>query len=702
VARKSNKTTHTAASAAKLRSPVATRAEPSWEKFVPLLIAFIGLLAYLNSLHAPFIFDDRYHIVENTRIRQLWPLWAIVAHSSRPVVHLSLALNYALGGLNPLGYHLFNIGVHILAALVLWGIVRRTLRSESLKAKWGAAAAWMAPLVALLWLAHPIQTESVTYTVQRGESLMGLFYLLTLYCVIRSIGAPRGLWWQIAAVASCLLGVASKGVIVTAPLIVLLYDRAFLAKSWGELFRRRYALYAALAATLALFPVLLANAPEEWKDTAGLGYAGVSPLQYAMTQPGVILHYLRLAVWPAGLCLDYGWPVAHGAAEILLPLIAIGALLAATVWLWMRNPGAGFIGAWFFLILMPTSSFNPIADVVVEHRMYLSLAAVAMAAVIALAMLLKGSNRWAYAVGGLLVVVLIAGTYQRNLDYGSESAMWEDTVAKSPDNPRAHYDLGTALERDGRVPEAILHYQLAIQKNPHYADALTNLGHLLASSGKAAEAVPYLERAVQEKPGLAQAQNNLAFALVQVGRTQDAISHWDLALKIKPDYAEVYSNLGIVLAQQGNVQEAIGQWEQALRFDPTLADAHNNLAYALSQQGRTPDAISHYDEAVRLKPDSAQYSINLARLLATTPAARGGDPNRAIGLARHACDVQGNREAGCLDVLALAYAAANRFEDAVQQATNAVALARAAGQADFAREVEGRLALYRSGRMGAL
>src|SRR5262249_10339323 len=156
-------------------------------------IVALGVAAYLNSLRAPFIFDDRYHIVENLRIRQLWPPWEILAHSSRPVVHLSLALNYALGGLDPWGYHAFNIGVHVLAALVLYGSLRATFLSDSLRHRWARVATPLAGMIAAIWLAHPIQTESVTYTIQRGESLMGLFYLLTLYCVIRLHRSERGM-----------------------------------------------------------------------------------------------------------------------------------------------------------------------------------------------------------------------------------------------------------------------------------------------------------------------------------------------------------------------------------------------------------------------------------------------------------------------------------------------------------------------------
>ena len=399
--------------------PVQVRsrlAEAQLDKFYPAFIIMAGVIAYYNSLRAPFIFDDRYHIVENARIRELWPLGQLLFHTSRPVVILSLAVNYALGGLNPLGYHIFNLGVHILAALVLYGIVRRTLVSLV------QGPQWLAALIALIWVVHPIQTESVTYTIQRGESLMGLFYLLTLYCVIRIAGSANGVWWKAAAVGSCLLGMGTKGgVMLTAPVVILLYDRVFISRSWSELARERWGLYASLAATWLSYPLMLAAAPEEWKESAGFGYAGASSLQYALSQPKVTLHYLRLAVWPDQLCLDLGWPVARGAGEILPYLVVLGGLAAATLMAWRKRPALAFLGAWFFIILIPTSSFVPIADVAVEHRMYLPLAAVVSLAVIGSFLLVRSDSfrRFGWIAGGLVVVILMVVTIQRNGDYAS-------------------------------------------------------------------------------------------------------------------------------------------------------------------------------------------------------------------------------------------------------------------------------------------
>jgi hypothetical protein len=209
-------------------------------------------VAYHNSFHNPFIFDDHGNIVENVLVRQPLTNWRQLLASDRWLATLTLAGNYALGGLDVRGYHAVNLAIHLLAGLVLYDLVRRTLLLPGLAPRFGRGAPELALAVALLWLVHPLQTESVTYIIQRSESLMGLFYLLTLYCLLRGTTARRGLPWYVGAVLCCGLGMGSKQVMVTAPLLALLYDRAFLALSWGTLCRRRWGLYLALAATEGL------------------------------------------------------------------------------------------------------------------------------------------------------------------------------------------------------------------------------------------------------------------------------------------------------------------------------------------------------------------------------------------------------------------------------------------------------------------
>jgi len=275
-----------------------------------------------------------------------------------------------------------NLVIHASAALLMFGIVRRTLQGARLLDRFGTQANGLAAAVAVCWAVHPLQTESVTYIIQRTESMMGLFLLLTLYCVIRGQDSPRRLQWYATAVVCCALGMGTKETMVIAPIIVLLYDRIFLADSWAELWKKRSVLYAGLAATwLVLISLVIVN---NARGGGLMGSPAVSWWRYATNQFGAIAHYLRLTFWPETLCLDYGWQVSPlPRSWKAIGVVLIAGLAAATGWALANVPPLGFLGAWFFITLAPTSSVVPIQDMVAERRMYLPLAAVVTLAVIA-------------------------------------------------------------------------------------------------------------------------------------------------------------------------------------------------------------------------------------------------------------------------------------------------------------------------------
>jgi tetratricopeptide (TPR) repeat protein len=496
-----------------------------------------------------------------------------------------------------------------------------------------AEATSLALAVAVIWVVHPLQTEAVTYVSQRAESLMGLFYLLTLYCFIRSQDSGdrsqekrsgfqtlgSGLW-PLASILSCLLGMASKEVMVSAPLIVLLYDRTFVAGTFREAWRKRRLFYAALAATWLLLAGLVAGTHGRG-GSAGFG-TQVTGWSYALTQFPAIVHYLRLSLWPDPLVLDYGTRLATQAEEVVPYAVIVLLLVIATVFAVWRRPVLGFVGCWFFAILAPSSSVVPIVtQTMAEHRMYLALAAVVVLAVLGLYSLL---GRRGLVVCAAAAVGLGCLTVERNKTYLSDLAIWSDTVAKCPGNVRARYNLGNILVKlPNRLPDAIAQYETALQIDPNSAETHNNYGHaLLKIPGRLSDAIAQFKTALQLDPDSAKAHNNLGLALFDLpGRLPDAMAEFEAALRLDPDLAEAHNNLGTAwLDLPGRGPDAMAEFEAALRLDPDLTEAHDNLGTIfLKMPGRLPDAITQFEAALRLNPDSMEAHSNLGSALLNEP-----------------------------------------------------------------------------------
>ncbi len=587
-----------------------------------VLLGLVALLAYANSFSGAFLFDDQHHIAEDLRIHHLWPISPLLFGTQRPLVDVSLALNYAAGGLNPWGYHLVNFLIHWLAGVTLFGVLRRTFRTDRLQARYGQEATGLALAIALLWLVHPLQTQSVTYIIQRGESLMGLCYLLTLYAVIRSTTAPHPRRWSSVALAACALGMASKPVMVTAPVLVAVYDRIFLASSWRMVWHRHRWLLVGLAGTWGLLAWLLIQSHTVVSGSAGLTLANSSPATYAMTQPGVLLHYLRLAVWPQPLVLDYHWPLATSFESILPSLVVIIVLCLTTGWALRRHPAAGFLGVWLFGILLPSSSVIPLSDPAFEYRMYLPLAAPITAVVLisshGLSRWLDADHRRWIAVASVISTALLLAslTIHRNADYQSEQLMWEDTIAKRPKNPRAHVNLGHLLFQDGRLADAVVQLRQALKLDPADPDVHYNLGAVLSRQGHTSEAVAHYLESIRLNPSYVQAHYNLGNILLEQGRFTEAVAQYEEVLREDPTFVRAYDNLGNALVRQGDVAAAIARYREAIRLQPEMAEAHYGVAAALVRQGRDDLAAAEYAQAIQLNPRLAPARAELGALFA--------------------------------------------------------------------------------------
>ena len=556
-------------------------------RLAPWILVAAGAV-YANSLDGPFIYDDQAYIVENESIRQLWPAtWMEQRMAHRPVGAFTFALNYALGGLDVVGYHVVNIAIHLLCALVLFSALQTTLRRMRETSPDDVTSSSVALTITLLWLVHPLNSECVNYLSQRTQLLMGLFYVLTLFCAIRIFDGGSARWYG-AAVLCCALGMSSKESMANAPLMTLLYDRTFVAGSFGGALRQRPWLYGGLAATWLVLMRALWMVPH--RDTIGFDL-GVTPWSYALNQCEMLWIYLCRSLWPDPLVLDYGFVRELTPGDVWLEGAVIVGLLALTVVALYRWPPWGFAGAWFFLLLAPTSSIVPIVtEVGAERRMYLPLISVLAVFTVAAHSLLEYSERrvprlcsgrrraWA---GGAMVLVAAAAfgslTVARNRDYRDAISIWSTVVEVMPLNARGHLSLGAALENKGDIEAALERYHRAIDLRPGFADAHGNLGATLGSMGQFEEAVHHLRIAVSRRPGHGVAHYNLGTALASLGRAEEGITHYRRAIEIDPTTVRAHHNLGKLLASRRQYDEAASHFRRTLILDPDHDAARRNL-----------------------------------------------------------------------------------------------------------------------------
>ena len=645
-----------------------------------VILGLAALAAYHNSFSVPLLFDDRASILDNPSIRRLWPLTGPLSPprefgptvSGRPLVNLSVALNYAISGTEVWSYHAFNMGTHILAGLALFGLVRRTLQrigrgvAKSLKdsdvAAFGDAALQLhatpcAFVIALLWTLHPLQTESVTYIIQRSESMMGLVYLLTLYAFARSGDSPNPRRWQFLAVTACLTGMACKEVMVSAPVMVLFYDRTFIAGGFRAAWQARRGFYLCLAATWILLFALVASTGGNRGGTMGFD-VGTEWISYWLTQFAAIAQYLRLSFWPHPLVFEYGAVVEHSLTDVWWQAIVVLALLGLTLWALIRKPRSGFLGVWFFAVLAPTSIVPAQMQTIAEHRVYLALAPM-------IVLVVAGGVAWlgGRALPVFFVAAAAAGflTAQRNRAYASELSIWTDTVARRPANAPAHVNLGVALLAANRVPEAAWHFEQAVRRQPDSAVAHANLADVCFKLGQFESAREHGESAVRLDPGNVNARVNLGLALAALGRTDEAVPHYEEALRLQPMAADAHAHLAAALLELGRLAPAIEHYQAALRIDPDDAETWCDLARAFVRTDDRMAARRAAEQALRLKAGSPDALFVLGNL-----DTADGDLAAAITRYRRAVELAPDYVAA-RNNLANALLVSGRIDEAVAQ-----------------------------------
>jgi tetratricopeptide (TPR) repeat protein len=573
------------------------RASPArrWGLITAGVAAVVVAVAYRNALDGAFVFDDEVSIVENSSIRRLWPLGGVLApkaeggrtHDSRPLLNLTLALDYAAHGLWRPGFRIVNLAIHLANTLLVYDIARRLLRLAGVGRE---DAAFRAACIAVLWTAHPLHTAVNTYVIQRAESLAGLFILAAFSAAVVAL-ARGSLPAAVAAGAVAILGGGTKETTAAVLPLVAAFDWAFRDRldAAGRSRFVRPVLYGGLAVNLAVLAGL-AVALGGRGGSAGMSTASVGG--YALTQCRAIWLYLGRLVWPATLVLDHGDRLVGGVGEVWPYALATAAVIAAGAVGFWRRPKVFLPVVAAAILLAPTTSIVPVkTQTIAEHRMYLPSAWLIGGCVALTAAGLRGvagpTHRRGWQAASLAIVALavaagVARTIARNEDFRTAATLWAQNVRACPTNDRGRTNLVSALVREGRYGEAWPLAVAAVESRPDRERNWLNLGRLHAEAGRNAEAVRAFEEAIRRAPGAADARINLGIVLSRGGAAdiEAAIAVIDEAIRLRPDLAKGWLARGMVRLRQERPDRAIPDLETAVRLDPENPAGWHNLAVA--------------------------------------------------------------------------------------------------------------------------
>ena len=662
------------------------RAQPaSGIDWHPWIVVLVGVIVYITSFSGPFIFDDFGGIVRNPSIRSLTDLHALFSTpdatsvSGRWLTNVSFAINYAIGGLDVVGYHVVNLALHLICAVLLYAIVRRTLLRSGWNGGPGPADVTMsanaALAIALVWVVHPLDSEVVLYLSERTESLMAVFYLFTLYAGLRAASADKPMRWFAAGVLACATGALCKESMVTAPVVVALYDRVFLFRSIREAWQARWRFYAGLTASWAIVAASMLSHGSI--SSGGFASAHTTTWMYVLNQTVIVTRYLRLVIWPQPLVLYYGWTRTLAFGDIWPYALFLAVLVVAALVVFARWPRFGFPAIWTIITLAPSSSLAPIAaEVGAERRMYLPLMGIVTIVVIGAALVVRARSssptpaareRAMLATVAVVAIVLGASTLARTRDYAS-SLIMARTILAGWESPSAHDLLGRELAAVGQHEEAIKQLRLAL---PESSVARYFLGTELVNMGQLDEGIEQLQEFVRLEPSLVPTRTaHLLIARAFATREQwpQAIEQLQAVLAAAPNDAAAHGLMADILSSQQKLADAIPHYRAYLQANASDGNAWTGLGVALISTGDAPGAVGAFREAVRSDAGNPNFRLNLARVLLDARDAAG-----AATEAQHAVVLTPN-SAPAHEMLGRALAAQGKRDDARRELERALAI----------------------------
>ncbi len=581
------------------------------------LMIVVSLLAYSNIFHYPFEFDDLYHIIQKTRLHS----FAYFGHlstwiniNSRPIPMLTLAINYWLGGTDVVGYHIVNLIIHILSGVVVYFLSLQILSSDQIKnehpIKKNKEIA--ALLISLLFLAHPIQTQAVTYTIQRITSLAALFYMLSVFFYLKGRmlqssktgSLKEALPFYAGTFISFILAILSKQIAVTLPLALLMAEFFFIRDKEGKLYKKYIITYSALSFFAIALALIVKGLPRESQE--------IPRDIYLFTEFKVMVKYVQLLILPINQNLDHDIAPAFSlwGLKQLFSLAFILGLISLGVYMFRRDRLISFGIFWFFLALSVESTFIPIKDFIFEHRLYLPsfgffLILVSIAYKIPAKKLRK--TPIAGILLALLVIVYTGASFARNKVWRSDLALWSDATEKSPLKARPWIWKGIAYSNLKQNNQALIALNTAIKLLPNFSMAYFNRGNVYKDMKNYDAALKDYDQAIDLKPDYDLAYFNRGFVKAKMRRYKDAIKDYNIAHKYIPDDPILFYNRGNAERSMGNYKDAISDYNKSVELDPKYALAYFNRGLSKAGLYKYEESLADFDIAIRLEPKNYLY-----------------------------------------------------------------------------------------------
>jgi tetratricopeptide (TPR) repeat protein len=595
-----------------------------WTAVALLLLLLLPCLLYWNTLHNDFVFDDMPLIWGSKVVPRLNSVYDIVnlfaeKYGYRPIRTLSYAIDYGFSGTGPVSYHVSNIIYHAITALLVYLVTISLIPQQA-----------TALVAALIFAAHPIHTDSVAYLSGRRDILFALFYLAGFWCFLRHRKRNR-LLYLIAAMLLYLLSIGAKEMGVTLPLVFFLYDAlgrlpqttggppSFSLRESGQAIRNTlrqhiyfYGAFFLCALCFSIYKIFI------YPSSHQEGYYGGSVVVTMLTVGRILVHYIKLLLFPVTLVADYSYdafPLSHSILEwrTFSAFVILLVLVLALLKMLPRNRWITFAGAWFFITLLPVCHIIPHHELLAEHYLYLPSFGFCLTAALLVTPLLNDRRYAAVTIACFLTIITLFSirTIDRNRDWKDGLTLWRATVKSVPRCARAQNNLGFYYLNARQYRDALAHLTAAAEIKPDYAEAYNNMGLVFSNQGNQERAIPLFTKAYKLNQTYYDALYNLANALERKGHYKSAVWFYELIIKKKPRSPEIHNNLGVVLQKKGELEPAREQFRTAIAIDPDNVEARNNLGVWYNSRGRYAEAVEEFKQALRVKPDNAEVRCNL-------------------------------------------------------------------------------------------